>query len=81
MNLDQTMMTFDEAQQMIANAIAKGLAKRKRTELMAAIRDRKPFVIGVSGKVSKLNDNIVYVSQKDFDDIFPQSSGSVFVND
>lgn len=81
MNVGQTMLTFEEAREKIQEAISKGLVNAgKRTDLMAAIRDRKPFVIGVSG-VSPLNDVIVILSQKDFEDIFPQSAGEIYVMD
>ena len=83
MNIDKTMMTFDEAQQQIQKAIAAGLVKSSgtRTKLMEAIRSKEPFVVGTSKRVSRLNDKIVIVSEKDFDDIFPQSGDKcVFVD-
>jgi hypothetical protein len=83
MNIDETMMNFDEARQKIQAAIALGLVSPgSRTKLMAAIRNRKRFVVGTSDRVSRLNDNVVIVSEKDFDDIFPRSGDkSVFVNE
>lgn len=83
MNFDKTMMTFDEAQQQIQKAIAAGLvASGTRTKLMEAIRSKKPFVVGTSKRVSRLNDKIVIVSEKDFNDIFPESGDKcVFVNE
>jgi len=83
MNLEQTMMTFEEATEKIQKAIAIGLVSPStRTKLMQVIRSRQRFVVGVSERVSRLNDNIVIVSEKDFDDIFPQSADkSVFVGE
>ena len=83
MNIDETMMTFDEATEKIQKAMAVGLlSSGTRTKLMGAIRARKPFVVGVSDRVSRLNDNIVIVSEKDFNDMFPQSGRKcVFVGD
>ena len=74
MNLDETTMTLDEAAEKIRKAIAVGLVSPgTRTKLMGAIRARKRFVVGVSKRVSKLNDNIIIISEEDFDDIFPRS--------
>jgi hypothetical protein len=82
MNLDETTMTFAEAQEKIQNAIAEGLVSSgARTKLMAAIRSQERFVVGTSRGVSKLNENIIIISKKDFDDIFPQSGKkNVFVD-
>jgi len=72
MNIDKTMMTFDEAQQNIQKAIGAGLvASGTRTKLMEAIRSKEPFVVGY--RVSRLNDKVVNISKKDFNDIFPDS--------
>jgi hypothetical protein len=66
MNIDKTMMSFDEAQQKIQEAI----------------RSKEPFVVGTSKRVSRLNDKVIIISEKDFNDVFPESSDKcVFVNE
>ena len=53
-------------------AIGAGLvASGTRTKLMEAIRSKEPFVVGY--RVSRLNDKVVNISKKDFNDIFPDS--------
>jgi len=83
MNLEETMMTFEEVTEKIQKAIAVGLVSPgTRTKLMQVIRSRQRFVVGTSERVSRLNDNIVIVSEKDFDAVFPQSADKcVFVSE
>jgi len=83
MNLDETIMTFEEATEKIQKAMAIGLASSgTRTKLMGAIRSRQKFVVGTSERVSRLNENLVIISEKDFNDIFPQSGDKcVFVDE
>ena len=83
MNIDETIMTFDEAMEKIQKAMVVGLVSSgTRTKLMGAIRSRKQFVVGTSKRVPRLNENVFIISEKDFDDIFPQSGDKcVFVDE